>query len=152
MDGQDWGRGGQPGEVGVGWSALQCLELFGLLLSLHIPYREKTCPSSGLGRESFQKEWVMCTHMQPWEAESTSQLSGKRDHGLAVCDHPTHPSWLSRCAASTSVSWILSFLHPVHPWLISDSEVLIHVFALLFQFLITSCWPGKKKEMVKKKK
>ena len=54
--GRTGGGVGNAGEVGVGWSALQCLELFGFLLSIHIPYREKRCPSSDLGRESFQKE------------------------------------------------------------------------------------------------
>ena len=82
----------------------------------------------------------MYTHMQPWEAESMSQLRGKRAHGSAFCDHPTQLT-LQTCSEHLCLPDPL-FPAPGLPQLISDSQALIHVFALsgmLFQFLITSC-------------
>lgn len=69
-----------------------------------------------------------------------SQLRGKRAHGSAFCDHPTQLT-LQTCSEHLCLLDPL-FPAPGLPRLISDSQALIHVFALfgmLFQFLITSC-------------
>ena len=60
---RDGGGVENTGEVGVAWFTLQLLELSGPLLSIHIPYRERSVSLSALVERESAGEGVCDVHM-----------------------------------------------------------------------------------------
>ena len=143
MEGEGRGKGGEVDRRwemwgGAEWFAFQLLEFSGPLLSIHIPCKERrvVLQCLGGGRE-FSRRKERCMRTCRLGGLSTEREEWRKCPGSSVSLDLAHP----RCEVSTSLlDGLPDREHPVHSWLISDSQVFVHVICIAQSTLAFFCY------------